>query len=473
MAGWTTPFRLLLEETIQRRDEGCRIPEAWRGRFDALDPERQAWDTAAIEPLYDELMALPADPGLAAAEPNNLTDIRALRPEGRRDLAWAPGEDQLLDRLHGAWLGRASGCALGKPVEGMGMSAREGQPVGRQRIKAYLQARDDWPLQDYFSGRDVGDGEHLGCERSHREQIAFMEPDDDIHYTLVGLGVIEKHGADFGWEQVARYWLGHIPWFHLCTAERQAALNFVNRSTGPASVATPEFTRSHRNPYREWIGAQIRSDGWAFCCAGNPELAAEFAWRDASWTHVRNGIYGEMFLAAMQAAAFVVDDPHELVRIGLSEIPARCRLASAVGALLAVLPELDDWESAMGWVEEHCAEISPGHVWDTGVPTQGMNPIHTINNALVCVIGMVYGDMDAVRGPAVAVMCGLDTDCNGASVGSIVGAAAGAAGMNQGLAAQLNDTIKPAMVGFAEVRMADLAARTARQWHRLRSPQVV
>lgn len=32
-----------------------------------------------------------------------------------------------------------------------------------------------WPLRDYFSGRDAGDGMKIGCELSQRERIAFMQ----------------------------------------------------------------------------------------------------------------------------------------------------------------------------------------------------------------------------------------------------------------------------------------------------------
>lgn len=456
MAGWTNPRDLLHEEFIQRADEGCAIPSVLRQRFAELHPENDRWNYARIDPIYDELMALPEDPALAAAEPNDLAAIRALRPAGPRDLSWQPGEAELLDRLHGAWTGRATGCALGKPVEGMGMGRRDGALCGRKDIKRYLQNRGDWPLKDYFSGREAGDGLKIWCHQSTRENIAYMEPDDDIHYSLVGLGVLESQGPDFAWHHVARYWSSHLPYEAICTAETQAILNFMNRSSrmgGPAGigVATPAFTRRFRNPYREWIGAQIRADGWAFCCAGRPELAAEFAWRDACWTHERNGIYGEMMFAAMQAAAFVEHDPRRLVEIGLSEIPRDCRLARAVRQLIGWIEASRDWESCMDKVE---AEFPLMHV------------VHTINNALICVMSLFYGRMDTVQTPAIAVMGGMDTDCNGATVGSIVGAAAGKARFKDDLAGRLNDTIRPNMLGFQEVRMRTLAERTAAQWRR-------
>src|SRR5262245_44110184 len=118
---WDTPLNLLKEEIVQRRDEGCVIPDDLASRIAALDPTAQAYDVAKVDPLYDELMALPHGAALAAQEPNELDAIRAKRPEGPRTLEFAPSDDEALDRFHGAWTGRAVGCALGKPVEGMGM----------------------------------------------------------------------------------------------------------------------------------------------------------------------------------------------------------------------------------------------------------------------------------------------------------------------------------------------------------------
>lgn len=450
---WTSPYFLLKEEFIQRADEGCRIPSSLRYAFQALHWQLDAWNTERIDPIYDALMALDEDAALAAAEPNDLAGIRALRPDGPRDLRWTPSEAEALDRFHGAWTGRCVGCALGKPVEGMGMGRdAAGKLAGRIRIKQYLNARGDWPLNAYFSGKDVaGDALKISCPLSHRENIAFMEPDDDIHYSLVGLGVVEEKGPDFTWLDVARYWTQHIPYAAICTAETQAVLNFWNKGRGHGP-AQPEYTRRHRNPYREWIGAQIRSDGWAWVCAGRPELAAEFAYRDACWTHERNGIYGEMFLAAMQAAAFVEHDWRKLVAIGLSEIPRECRLAKAVRDCLGWIEASADWETCMAKVEAAFAD---------------MHVVHTINNALICVLSLAYGRMDPHASITTSVMAALDTDCNGASVGSIVGAAAGRARFQSPLVAPLNDTIKPNITGFQQVTMRELAERTFVQWQRV------
>ncbi|MDA0578645.1 MAG: ADP-ribosylglycohydrolase family protein [Verrucomicrobia bacterium] len=459
MSQWATLYELLRDEFIQRADEGCRIPLSLRERFARLDSRAEAWNLAALQPIYDALEALEPDAALAAREPNDLEAIRTLRPAGHRDLHWSPSNDEAIDRFHGAWLGRASGCALGKPVEGMGMGWRAGRQCGRADIKRYLQNRGDWPLKDYFSGRDAGDGMKIGCELSQREGIAFMEPDDDIHYALIGVHIVRHAGPGFTWTDVAGAWLSHIPFGSICTAETQAYLNFANRSsrcgpdgTGAKGInlaANPAYTRRHWNPYREWIGAQIRSDGFAWCCAGKPELAAEFAWRDASWTHERNGIYGEMFCAAMQAAAFVENDAAKLVQIGLSEIPAECRLAQAVRNCLQWIAASPDWESCMDKV-------------DAAFPQ--MSAVHTINNALICVMSLFYGRMDTVLTPAIAVMGALDTDCNGATVGSIVGAAAGKAHFRMDLAGRLNDTVKPNITGYQQTTFREQAGQIHEAW---------
>ena len=443
--GWDTPLALLQLELIQRDYEGHRVPKDLKEQVAALDDKRDAMNFEATNTLYGALDELPEDPAFPYVQPNDLDGIRRERPAGPRQLGTVADAD-LLDRFHAAWTGRAAGCALGKPVEGMGIRGQRGMG-GRQAIRTYLENRRHWPLDYYFSGADVGDNLRIACPQSQRENIAFMEPDDDIHYTLIALRVLEDFGPGFTWRNVATAWNTSLPYYAICTAEAQAIMNYNNAVPRKARSdwVTPEYTSTNRNPYREWIGAQIRADGWGYASAGNPELAAEFAFRDACWTHRANGIYGEMMFAAIIAAAFVVRDPIELVNIGLSEIPQNCRLAEACRAALAQVSSCDGFDGYMDWVEEHYGNLSG---------------VHTVNNALVVIGAMIFGQMDFHASTCRSVEGGWDADCNGATCGSIVGAANGAITLNSPLVPPLNDTIKPKVIGFQEVSMTELAQRT-------------
>jgi ADP-ribosylglycohydrolase len=410
-------------------------------------------------------VSLAPDPGLARREPDELEEIKVLRPASRSDdLHWRPDEAELRDRMHGAWTGRAAGCAMGKPVEGVGilgsfagvddLNLNQPSVAGRKLIKEYLQGRDAWPLAGYIPEPLPGDEFQTPFTASCRENISYMEWDDDIHYTLVGLKVLEDRGPDFDWIDIATCWTQQIPFGMIFTAEMQAILNVWNHSAfgfDRLKVNAPAAAvRMHRNPFREWIGARIRSDGWAFAAAGKPELAAEFAWRDAAWTHTRNGVYSAMMFAAMQAAAFVENDFRKLIEIGLGQIPARCRLALAVRECLRWCDDAPDFEACMQRIEESFP---------------GMSNAHAINNSLICLISLWYGAMDATESTAIAVMSGLDTDCNGATVGSITGASAGRAQFSPSLSMPLNDRILARMASFSDITMTELARRHALVWH--------
>ena len=462
MTIWNTPYSLLLAEVNAAKDEGVTIPDLLAREIRQLDPIADAWNESAIWALYDQLDNLERPVSSINSHPNDLTSIRLLRPQGPRDLKWSPTEGELLDGFHGAWLGRTTGCALGLPVEQVGVLATDRTYLGRDKIRERLNSSQDWPLSDFF----VASTETASTwgSNSLRPNISYMEPDDDIHYSIAGLCIMETYGPDFSWTDVADWWISHFPLSALCTAEAQAILNYASRTArwgsdgGARSSATAEFCRRYRNPYREWIGAQIRSDPWAWVAAGNPELAAEFAFRDASWTHTANGIYGSMFFAALQSAAFVVKDPHELINIALSEIPEECDLALAIRETVAFCATVNDWESAMEKLEQYVY----------GLSLHLMNPVHTINNACVCIVALLFGSGEPISAMSIAVMAGLDTDCNGATVGAISGALAGGSKFNNSLSAKLNNRVVTRIPGMQDLLISDLAQRTVKQWNVVR-----
>jgi ADP-ribosylglycohydrolase len=203
-----------------------------------------------------------------------------------------------------------------------------------------------------------------------------------------------------------------------------------------------------RNPFREWIGAQIRGDFWGYAAPGNPELAADYAWRDASISHVKNGIYGAMWSAAMNSAAFVASNINQVLDAGLEQIPRNCRLADGVRRMRALHQDGQSYAQAVQAVHQEWDENS-GHDW-----------CHTISNAMIVTLALLWGEGDYVRTICRAVQACFDTDCNGATAGSIVGAMLGQSALPTQWTGVINDTVNTSVAGYNKVTLGELAAQT-------------
>ncbi len=430
--------RELLEQSFSQAEaEGCDPAEvgAIRERAEALgalETEAARRDCLA---LVDEVEALAVQEGFAYEEPDEFDEIVAERPEPLPDAARVPAAAVVQDKVLGAWLGRCAGCMLGKPVEG--------RP--RAVIEPLLRSVDAWPLDDYFPPiPTLPDGVKFDQPPLHlnRGHIDRAVRDDDTDYPVVGLKVLEGTGRGFTPEDVADEWLASFPYGMVYTAERVAYRNLVNGLKPPQSAR-------FRNPYREWIGAQIRADIWGWVNPGDPRRAAEYAYRDACISHTKNGLYGALFFAAAIAQAFVTEDPGEVIEVGLAAIPANCRLARAVEQVVEWCEGLEtgDWE----WVWEQVMAFCGDMHW-----------IHTINNAMMVVMAVLLGRGDFTRTISIAVMAGLDTDCNGATAGSVLGAMLGASKLPATWVEPLGDRLESAVSGEHSNAISELAARTVR-----------
>lgn len=446
MAGWTNLESLVKDEITQRMEEGCNIL-GFNERFEDLKKDEEK-----LMIFYNELMALPVNDSFDC--PNELDAIKALRPNGPRKLNITYEEKELIDKFHGAWLGRCIGCALGKPIEKDDFMEGSHGRAGWENVKLWFEGANAYPISNYTPKNSTAKDKYnlsIGWDNSTLENIEFMETDDDIRYTVLGLKMLEEKGLDWGSWDLGKFWHNNLTYQQVCTAETQAYLNFTQVTTHLEWYKPEqwnekaEWVRTYLNPYREWIGAQIPVDGYAYSCAGNPELAAELAWRDASFSHVKNGIYGAMFMSSMISAAFVETNMKKIIEIGLSEIPANCKLAYEIKKAIDIAENTTD---ELDLVEKIWNEFNHYHC------------VHAINNAALCVAALIFGENDFEKTIAISVLGGWDTDCNGASVGSIIGAVLGEKAIPEKWKKPLNDTLYSAIPGFHPIAISECAKRS-------------
>jgi ADP-ribosylglycohydrolase len=341
----------------------------------------------------------------------------------------------LEQRIRSAWEGRISGCQLGKPVELLSM--RE----GRDALIGYLERAEALPLRDYVPlvpdtsvARDLPE-----CCRGHFDRA---EPDDDINYSVLALLMLEEHGAEMTTADVARAWLRHLPGATVFTAEREALVTLLAKSSwGFTRGEDPGFDLGDcsDNRFNDWIGAQIRADLYGWVAPGRPELAADLARRDAELSHRGEGVYGAMAVAAIGAAIPVADRLAAAVEMALDAIPphSECAAAMRLGADLAGAGD--------GPEEIHRRY---GH----------LSPVHTVNNLALVVWGLLAGEHDFSTAVGDTVAAGWDTDCNGATVGGLWGLTGRE--IPRRWTEPWHGRVAVTLAGVGELALADLVSRT-------------
>lgn len=420
---------ILSDELAQRRESGYDV-EGLEERINgavADHPEEELWQLLELLEDAPRRQQWPYD------EPSGLEKIWESPPKSPRLPDVSLGEEDLRDRVRAAWLGRCAGCNLGKPIEGW----------PREDIRRYLELAGEYPIRDYVPRLEPmpeGFEMHPSWSDAVRGNIRFMARDDDIDYTILGLHILETYGFGFGPEDVAEQWMSHLPFLATYTAERTAYRNLIYG-------LRPPDTAGYRNPYREWIGAQIRADIWGYVSPGNPARAASLAYKDASLSHTGNGIYGEMWASALVATCFVARDMRTALEAALAFIPLRSRLAEALRHVISLYDQGTEWEAARYELEKSYGHYS----W-----------VHTLNNAAVVAAALLWGEGDYTRTIGLAVQGGWDTDCNGATAGSAYGAMHGTEALPDHWVRPLNDLVRSMVMGFDGSRLSDLAERTLR-----------
>lgn len=431
MAGYQKLEVLIREELDELAEEGRR--------FDRAEAERRIADCGGdperLNALYDELLKLPFREDYPYVEPSGWEEIR-------KEASFAEDGPVIpvdADYFRGAWLGRCAGCALGQPVE---LWDGEG-------IRNWYKGAGKYPIDGYVPTVS-GDKRNEGP--ATEDKICGMPMDDDIRFTVLTLMLTEKHGYGIDTYLVGAHWMYHLPYRMICTAENQAYLNFASvdafgpwgRPDNAMEILKQAKINEYRNPYREWIGAQIRIDGYAYCAAGLPATAAKLAYEDAFLSHTKNGIYSAVFFAAFIAFAFVEKDIRKCFDTALSFVPKRSRFYETAIAARRI-----------GETARSREELADRVL--NGMPAY--NFVHALNNSAVCIASIFYGKGNFAESVCTALTCGMDTDCNCATVGSFTGALVGEKGIPDRFSKPLRDTFSSGISGFDNASIRAFADR--------------
>lgn len=233
-------------------------------------------------------------------------------------------------------------------------------------------------------------------------------PNDDLDLQLVWLQALEYEGVNLTSEILGEYWLSFITphWAEYGIAKQHMKAGL------PAQVSG-----DYANVWKHSNGAWIRTEIWATLAPACPELAVRYASEDAKVDHgLGEGTYAAAFVAAMEAAAFVISDVRQLIQIGLAHIPETSRMAKTVQLVLSCFDGGKTAEETRDIIVAENADIGDG--W-----------FQAPSNVGFVILGLLYGEGDFKKSMLYAINCGDDTDCTGATIGSIMGIMKGTKGI--------------------------------------------
>lgn len=266
------------------------------------------------------------------------------------------------DKVYACWIGKNIGGTMGTPYEGK----RE-----MQDIQGFVTKPNE------------------------------VLPNDDLDLQLVWLHALEQDGPyAINAALLGEYWMSFITphW-------NEYGLGKINMARGLQAPLSGDYN----NDWKHSNGAWIRTEIWACVAPGAPEVAARYAIEDAKVDHgCGEGTYAAAFVAAMQSAAFILSDIRVCIELALSVIPESSRVAQSVRFVIDSYDRGENPVDTRNAILALNADIGDG--W-----------FEAPSNVAYAVLGLLFGEGDFKRSMILAINCGDDTDCTGATVGSTLG----------------------------------------------------
>ena len=433
---WSQPEDLIGHELRQAREEGQdvdAVEQRWFAAGGAPAPGRGA----SQEPVPDELRALAlvlldeldARPRpLSEEEPGGLDEILAAAAP-----AAARRAGDLEDRIAGAWLGRAAGCVLGKPVESIpregirAIAQATGQLAGRglvHRRGARGGGLGAVAVEPREPSHQPG-GEHRRDPRGRRSQLhharrrAPRAVRDGLRCAGRRQGLARLHAARPDLHGRAR-------------RDPQPARGLPSAGDGHTAQPVPRVDRGATSGRCLRLGGggrsgRRRSDG----VGGRPRQP-----------HRERRLRGDVHGGRARSVPFGV------VSGGVRRHRPLGRPGREAGSPKPC-GRRATWKATGKSSSTGSTSATAHYHW-----------VHAINNTALVAAALYRFDGDFSGAISAVVQGGWDTDTNGAAVGSILGATVGASGIDDRWAAPLQGRFASSLPGFDGITLDELVQRT-------------
>ena len=313
-------------------------------------------------------------------------------------------KEEGFERVHAGWLAQIAGAAVGTIIEG------------------YCTDK----LKEKF-------GEIYGYLRTPTTY------NDDVLFELAFLNAYRQKGLEVTSEDIGLEWVGHIE--YTWSAEEAAYKNMKRGIMPPLSAQI-------NNPWREWIGAQMRGANCGMVAPGDPELAAKLAWIDGAVSHVNNGILGEVFNAILVSLGYTENSIKDTLFKAIDLMPKKSEYYSVLSFALDACRRHESYEPA--WRE--CEKAFEKYNW-----------IHSYPNAAE-VVSLYFGEDSFDECMHICAMCGQDVDCNAGQIGTIYGVMYGYKALKAEWTEPFDDKFDSLFRGYEHTTISQIASDTIETW---------
>lgn len=260
-----------------------------------------------------------------------------------------------------------------------------------------------------FDGKNIGGTLGMPYEGSViRPNIKFYSPlprhpaaNDDLDLQLVWLRALENYRTELDHNHLAKSFLECVDchWDEYGVALR-------NLCDGIPPVASG----THNNFFTCGLGAAIRSEIWAAVFAGNPAAAAQYAMLDSTLDHASEGVYAEVFNAALESSILGGSSLEQAMQLAKTFLPEDSRLKQLYDQLDILWQQSGDFEVLYNFI------INNYHSY---------NFTDAVMNGGFVYSALTAGGGDFEKSVLLAVNCAQDADCNAATTGAVIGALIG------------------------------------------------